>query len=130
MGACEPSGSALTGGTNDNVYSLAMTSYAPNGDVLAANDSVNGNWTYSYDAFNRLTGSNQNSGQSIYSYVYDAYGNRWQQNGLIHPPPNCCNFTGNGTVNNCLAPDCLDSELSVFMRPLRAQGVAGELGRA
>ena len=31
---------------------------------------------------------------------------------------------------NCLAPDLLDSELSVFMQQLRAQGAAGELGRA
>jgi hypothetical protein len=30
----------------------------------------------------------------------------------------------------CLAPEFLDSELSVFMRQLRAQGVAGEPGRA
>ena len=30
----------------------------------------------------------------------------------------------------CLAPDCLDSELSVFMPRLRAQGAAGEPGRA
>jgi hypothetical protein len=30
----------------------------------------------------------------------------------------------------CLAPDLLDSELSVFMPRLRLQGVAGELGRA
>src|SRR5579859_6590457 len=30
----------------------------------------------------------------------------------------------------CLAPDFLDSELSVFMQRLRAQGVAGELGQA
>ena len=29
----------------------------------------------------------------------------------------------------CLAPDFLDSELSVFMQRLRVQGVAGELGR-
>jgi hypothetical protein len=30
----------------------------------------------------------------------------------------------------CLAPDFLDSELSVFMQRLRAQGAAGEPGRA
>ena len=30
----------------------------------------------------------------------------------------------------CIGPDCLDSELSVFMPQLRAQGVAGEPGRA
>jgi len=28
---------------------------------------------------------------------------------------------------NCLAPDCLDTELSVFMQRLRVQGAAGEL---
>ncbi len=65
-------------------YSLTIPSsggYGPNSDILAANDSANGNWTYSYDDFNRLSGSNQNSGQSVYSYVYDRFGNRWQQNG-------------------------------------------------
>jgi RHS repeat-associated protein len=65
-------------------YSLTIPSsggYAPNSDILAANDSVNGNWAYSYDDFNRLSGSNKNSGQSVYSYVYDRFGNRWQQNG-------------------------------------------------
>jgi len=30
----------------------------------------------------------------------------------------------------CLAPDFLDSELSVFMQRLRAQGAAGEPGQA
>jgi len=42
---------------------------------------VNGNWTYTYDPFKRLLGANQNSGQSVYSYDYDRYGNRWHQNG-------------------------------------------------
>jgi len=85
-----PSGPSLTGGTGG--YSLRLT-YAPDGDILSANDSVNGNWTYSYDPFNRLVGTNQNSGQFIYSYVYDRYGNRWQQNGFYHPPN--LSFTGN-----------------------------------
>jgi len=44
-------------------------------------DSANGNWTYTYDDFNRLIGANQNSGQAVYSYAYDRFGNRWQQNG-------------------------------------------------
>ncbi|HET9282240.1 MAG TPA: RHS repeat-associated core domain-containing protein [Candidatus Angelobacter sp.] len=81
-----PSGAALTGGANSftttqgaTIYSLAM-GYAPNGNVLSANDSVNGNWTYSYDDFNRLVGASQNGGQQTYNYVYDRYGNRWQQN--------------------------------------------------
>jgi len=53
--------------TNDTLYSLAISSCAPDGDILAANNSVNGNWTYFYDAFNRLVGADQNSCQSIYS---------------------------------------------------------------
>ncbi len=32
--------------------------------------------------------------------------------------------------NNCLAPELLDSELSVFMQQLQAQGAAGEPGLA
>ncbi|MCU1304992.1 MAG: repeat-associated core domain protein [Candidatus Sulfotelmatobacter sp.] len=55
-------------------------SYAPDGDVLSAQDSVNGNWNYTYDDFNRLvTASNSNPQQGL-SYAYDQYGNRWQQN--------------------------------------------------
>lgn len=94
------SGSNMSGGTDDTLYSLALTSYAPNGDVLASNDSVNGNWTYNYDEFNRVLGANQNSGQSVYSYVYDINGNRWRQNG---PNTMVLSFTGmNGTtsINN------------------------------
>ncbi len=71
----------LTGITDGSVYTLTIPSgYAPNNDILAANDSVNGNWTYGYDGFNRLTGSNQNSGQNVFSYLYDRFGNRWKQN--------------------------------------------------
>jgi RHS repeat-associated protein len=76
------SGSILTGGngaTAGTVYTVSV-GYTPNGDVLSANDSVNGNWTYGYDDFNRLISSNKNSGQQTYSYVHDRFGNRWQQN--------------------------------------------------
>jgi len=45
----------------------------------SANDSVNGNWTYTYDNFNRLLTAAA-TGQS-YSYDYDRFGNRWHQNG-------------------------------------------------
>jgi RHS repeat-associated protein len=95
--SASPSGTTLTGGTNDTVYSLALTSYAPDGDVLAANDSANGNWTYTYDPFNRVVGANQNNGQSIYNYVYDIAGNRWQQNGQYSM---VVTFTGNNSANN------------------------------
>jgi RHS repeat-associated protein len=89
-----PSGNALTGGTDNTLYSFNISSFAPNGDVLSVGDSVNGSWTYSYDAFNRLLGANQNNGQFVYSYVYDRYGNRWQQNGGVFHPP-ALSFTGN-----------------------------------
>jgi RHS repeat-associated protein len=72
----------LNGITDGSLYTLTIPAsggYAPNGDILAANDSVNGNWTYAYDAFNRLAGSNKNSGQVAYSYAYDRFGNRWSQ---------------------------------------------------
>jgi RHS repeat-associated protein len=73
-------------------YSFNITSFAPNGDVLAVTDSVNGNWTYTYDPFNRLVGANQNNGGAVYSYVYDRFGNRWQQNG---PQTMLLTFSGN-----------------------------------
>jgi RHS repeat-associated protein len=39
---------------------------------------VNGNWTYSYDDFGRLSTSGK-SGQG-FNYKYDRFSNRWQQN--------------------------------------------------
>ncbi|MFZ0634436.1 MAG: RHS repeat-associated core domain-containing protein [Candidatus Acidiferrales bacterium] len=60
-----------------SVYSCSMT-YEPDSDIATANDSVNSNWTYTYDSFNRL--STSSSAAQSYSYVYDRFGNRWQQN--------------------------------------------------
>ena len=76
-----PSGGNLTGGVTGaaNVYSLALA-YDPNGNVATANDSVNGNWTYSYDDFNRIsTAFASNMGLGC-SWAFDQFGNRWQQN--------------------------------------------------
>ena len=82
------SGSALTGG-GGGVYYFDLI-YAGNGNILTGNDSVNGNWTYGYDALNRLASANT-SGQS-YTYDYDRYGNRWHQNG---PHTMMLSFSGN-----------------------------------
>jgi RHS repeat-associated protein len=74
----------LTGGKNagtapGTIYNYNVA-YAANGDVLTANDAVNGNWTYAYDAFNRLlTAVSSNTGLGC-SWVYDRFGNRLQQN--------------------------------------------------
>jgi RHS repeat-associated protein len=68
-----------------SVYSLSISSYAPDGDVLGVTDSANGIWTYAYDAFNRLSSSSCSShcpdGESTqgFSYSYDRFGNRWNQ---------------------------------------------------
>lgn len=69
----------LNVGPSGGTYSVSLT-YTPNGNVLTGNDSVNGNWTYTYDAFNRLVTSNKNSNQQAFSYDYDRFGNRWHQN--------------------------------------------------
>jgi RHS repeat-associated protein len=68
---------ALSGATTR--YSFSVGSFAPDGNILSANDSANLNWTYTYDSLNRLLSASA-SGQA-YSYSYDRFGNRWQQNG-------------------------------------------------
>jgi RHS repeat-associated protein len=44
----------------------------------------------------RLLGSNKGSGTAVFSYVYDRFGNRWQQNG---PNSFIATFTGNNPSN-------------------------------
>ena len=68
-------------------YSLSNLTYSGNSNVRSATDSVNGAWSsYTYDDFNRLvtstcTATCPSSQSSLaFSYVYDRYGNRWQQN--------------------------------------------------
>ena len=75
------------GGMASNSVQFSLTSpyrftlsYAPDGDVLSAQDSVNGNWSYTYDDFNRLVNATNSAPQAGLSYSYDRYGNRWQQN--------------------------------------------------
>jgi RHS repeat-associated protein len=86
-------GTTCTGGkcTGSTAYgfsintSTGQTGYAPNGAVLSAADSVDGNWSYTYDDFNRLSTSTcsgtcpDSSSTQGFSYSYDRYGNRWQQ---------------------------------------------------
>src|SRR5205807_1126952 len=67
----------LTSISDGPLYSLTIPAsggYAPNSDILSANDSINGNWTYTYDDFNRLLTANA-TGQA-YAYDYDRVGNR------------------------------------------------------
>jgi len=94
---------------SSTLYSFSIGTFAPNGDILAANDSANGNWVYAYDAFNRLTCSNLASngtcasptnGNASYTYVYDRFGNRWQQNSHVSGGSSfLATFTGNNPGN-------------------------------
>ena len=61
------------------LYSFSLGYGAGNANVTSANDSVNGNWVFTYDYLNRLSTSNQNSGQEAFSYGYDPLGNRTSQ---------------------------------------------------
>jgi RHS repeat-associated protein len=76
-----PSGANLTGGTGapGTLYSFSLGYGAGNSNVTLANDSVNGNWVFTYDYLNRLSTSNQNNGQEAFSYTYDRFGNRLTQ---------------------------------------------------
>jgi RHS repeat-associated protein len=67
------------------VYSYSITQpngvttgYAPNGNVVAYTDSVNGTWSFGYDDVNRLTSSVQTAGgaQQYSCWSYDSFGNR------------------------------------------------------
>ena len=59
-------------------YSFNLN-FAPDGNVTSSSDSVNSNWNYIYDAFNRLSTAVASDGRGC-SEVYDRFGNRWQQN--------------------------------------------------
>ena len=94
------SGTNLIGGPGG--YSFALV-YAPDGDVLMADDSVNGNWTYTYDDFNRLLVSTHVGSGIVYTNDYDRYGNRWHQylNGVCTAGTSfCLSFDTNNRINS------------------------------
>jgi RHS repeat-associated protein len=66
------------GNCSTNKYRFT-TGYAPNSDIVSSTDTVNGNWTYTYDDLNRLSTGVANNGEGC-SWDYDRYGNRWHQN--------------------------------------------------
>ncbi|PYV98091.1 MAG: hypothetical protein DMG89_12210 [Acidobacteria bacterium] len=69
----------VTSLTDGSIYSFTL-GYTSNSNVLTGNDLLNGPWSYTYDDFNRVASSNKGSGQQTFSYKYDRFGNRWQQN--------------------------------------------------
>jgi RHS repeat-associated protein len=99
----------MTGGVTPGkipLYTLAL-SHLPNGDIDTASDS-NGNWQYTYDDFNRLT-SSVRSGTDLLLYMYDRFGNRWQEtrNGTA---VSSLSFTAKNRVDNG-SPTCSNNTI-------------------
>jgi YD repeat-containing protein len=72
----------LESGTNVPLYSWAVNTYAPDGDVLKMTDSVEGAWSYTYDDMNRVLTADATAGPDSgmdLAWAYDRYGNRWSQ---------------------------------------------------
>ena len=72
------SGPTMSGGTDNGgfVYALDLET-DPSGVVAAANDSINGNWTYLYDNLDRI--EKAFTPANGYTYDYDQAGNRLHQ---------------------------------------------------
>ncbi|MGH9473824.1 MAG: RHS repeat domain-containing protein [Terriglobales bacterium] len=88
MSAAAGAGELTAGGWGG--YTLSGVTHAPDGDVLAANDSVNGQWQYEYGPLNRLLDAcdpNCSSPATALQYVYDRFGNRWEENALAGGGP-------------------------------------------
>jgi RHS repeat-associated protein len=69
---------------NCNTQIFGDGGYWSGGRIVASDDTVmNVHGTYAYDEFNRLSSTTLSSGgtsQQTFSYGYDRWGNRWQQN--------------------------------------------------
>lgn len=87
-------------GTPTTLYSFNVTQYAPDGNMLAVADSVNGSWAYTYDGFNRIATATLDPGTgnaAALGWSYDRYGNRWKQSvisGTQTAPQPQLSFTG------------------------------------
>jgi RHS repeat-associated protein len=93
-------------------FSMFSFQGTPPGSLTGSSDSaLNQASSYSYDEFNRLTSRTVNSGTvANYTYVYDRYGNRWQQNvtsGSGPQPQNSFNSTNNQITSGGAAYDAV-----------------------
>jgi RHS repeat-associated protein len=100
-----PSSGTMTPGTdfslsiNSPVYSFNL-GFTGNGDIQTANDSVNGNWSYTYDQFNRLSNAVAANISKGCSETYDRFGNRWDQQPYGGTGYSCNPFVASFTGNN------------------------------
>jgi RHS repeat-associated protein len=99
----------LSVGASPTKYSYALD-YAPNGNIVNAADSVNGNWAYSYDSLNRLTSALSPS--TGVSWSYDSFGNRGQQTPFLGSAPSP--VATYSTATNRLDGVCYDAAGNVL----------------
>ena len=98
---------ASSGGVTRYSFSIPdPAGFAPNWNVLSANDSVNGNWTYTYDPFNRLLSSNKSG--AVANYNYDRFGNRLSQT----PAPSYIFDSANHIVGSGVGYDAMGNQTS------------------
>lgn len=109
-------------------YYVPKGGYASNGNILAHSDSVMGDWTFTYDAVDRLTSAVPSySTQSEYSgdvgcWTYDAYGNRTLEAFSTaacsaNPTPQSLttyNAANNQVVNSTVSPNTV-SGVGIFI---------------
>jgi RHS repeat-associated protein len=60
-------------------YSSNTLGYAPDGNIIYASDSANGNWSYAYNSLNQLISGTCSANcppTSGFTYTYDRFGNR------------------------------------------------------
>lgn len=87
--------------TGSNPYSLSL-GYNTAGDVTSATDSIDGTWSYNYYGvmLHKLAWAgctaNCPGGWANFTYAYDEFGNRWQQN----PSGNGSGFQYTFTASN------------------------------
>ena len=85
-----------TGGTQTYGSNVAARKGS---QITNVSDNVTGqNTTYGYDEFNRLTSANFGSGAKTFSYVYNRYGNRSQQNAPQGGPAPSYSFNTNNQI--------------------------------
>jgi RHS repeat-associated protein len=101
--------SSTVNSSGATLYNEGLT-YYPNLNVNTASDSVNGNWTYTYDTLNRLsTAVASNVGEGC-QFAYDPFGNRTseaaQGSGTCFTPTP---FSFTSTATNHIDGYCYDA---------------------
>jgi RHS repeat-associated protein len=125
----------MTSLADGSIYSFTL-GYAPDSNIVTGNDYINGNWSYTYDGFNRISTANNSSNQQSYTYAYDRYSNRWQQNSNPSYVFNSNNqISGSGVVYDAAGNVTADGLGNTYTydaenRVIQVNGTAGQCSTA